>query len=191
MILVTMALAFLLIACTTPDPVGSPAEAPVTQPVDTVVEPTAEAPVTAVLTATPTPAPTAMPMPTPTPTPAHAATPIPRPTPVDLTTATSADAWIHVRNRYREEMYVSVDPADEWDWGVFHVNVGGLDYANYSLLLPGALWELRYAGWDQGIDRLPHATVETVSVRTPAGDMRCERNAASTEDESVFACAWR
>ena len=189
MILVTMALAFLLIACTTPDPVP-----------DTVVErvaaQTVEAPVTAALTATPppatpTPAPTAMPMPTATPTPAHAATPIPRSTPVDLTSATSADAWIHVRNRYREEMYVSVDPADEWDWGVFHVNVGGLDYANYSLLLPGALWELGYAGWDQGIDRLPHATVETVSVRTPSGDMRCERNAASTDEVSIFACAWR
>ena len=187
MILNTMALAFLLIACTTPDPVP-----------DTVVErvaaQTVEAPVTAALTATPppatpTPAPTAMPMPTATPTPAHAATPIPRPTPVDLTNATSADAWIHVRNRSRGKLYVSIETEDEWPRGVFHVNVGGLDYVNPTPLFPGVFWALRWADLDS--DRKPHTTVETVVVLMPLGGMRCERNAASTDEVSIFACAWR
>ena len=172
MILVTMALAFLLIACTTPDPVP-----------DTVVErvaaQTLEAPVTATVAATPTPAPTAMPTPMPT----------PRPTPVDLTTATSADAWIHVRNRSRGKLYVSIETEDEWPRGVFHVNVGGLDYVNPTPLFPGVFWALRWA--DLESDRKPHTTVETVVVLMPLSGMRCERNAASTDQVSVFACAWR
>ena len=183
MILNTMALAFLLIACTTPDPVP-----------DTVVErvaaQTVEAPVTAALTATPppatpTPAPTATPTAMPTPTPM----PTPRPTPVDLKNATSAAAWIHVRNRSRGKLYVSIETEDEWPRGVFHVNVGGLDYVNPTPLFPGVFWALRWADLDS--DRKPHTTVETVVVLMPLGGMRCERNAASTDEVSIFACAWR
>ena len=177
---ITLALAFLLIACATPEPVVEPVEAPVTQPVDTLVEPTAEAPVTSVVTATPPPA---------TPTPAPTPTPTPTPTPVDLKNATSAAAWIHVRNRSRGQLYVSIETEDEWPRGVFHVNVGGLDYVNRTPLFPGVFWELGWA--DLESDRKPHTTVETVVVLAPLGGMRCERNAASTDKVSIFACAWR
>ena len=190
-------MAFLLMACATPDAVVERAAAPVTQPVETVVAPAAEAPVTAGLTsasmptvpatqppATPTPAPT--PAVTATPPPA---TPTPAPTPVDLASATSAAAWIQVRNHSRGQLDLMVESEDEWDPLVFHVIVDGLDYINYTPLFPGAFWGLSSGHIES--DRIPHASVETVSVRTPSGEMSCERNAASTDTKSVFACAWR
>ena len=94
-----------------------------------------------------------------------------------------------MRNRYRGKLDVSVETEDEWDRGVFHVNIGGANYVNQTSLFPGVFWELRYGGPDR--DRTPHATVDTVAVLTPLGEMRCERNAASTDQVSVFACAWR
>ena len=199
----TLALALLLIACATPEPVVERVEVPVTQLVDRVVEQTVDAPVTATVAATPPPASTPTPTPASTPvataTPPPAATPTPQPTPVDLESATSADAWIHVRNRMNDWIDVYAKTSDgDWDRSSFQVFVDGQECYNYGELQAGeALQQLDcWAG-----DAKPHSSVKTVSVRalsgTPAsgrtlfGEMRCERNAASTDEVSIFACAWR
>ena len=131
LVIMLTALAFLLIACATPEPVVERVEAPVTRLVDTVAAQTAEAPVTAApspVTLTPEPTPTPTPPPTATPT------PTPRPTPVDLASATSANAWVHVRNRIYDWLDVYAATDSDWDRFAVTVLVDGEECDNYSEL---------------------------------------------------------
>ena len=84
------------------------------------------------------------------------------------------------------DVYAKTSDGD-WDRYAFTVLVDGAECPNFSELQAGeALQQLDCPPTGTG-----HSTVRSVSVRTPSGDMRCERNAASTDESSLFACAWR
>jgi hypothetical protein len=84
---------------------------------------------------------------------------------------------------------VKVDPAfdiDEYDLDLF---VDGVEYCNPSRMYAD---EGEYKMGCESFQQVQHSSVERVAAQTRSlGDLRCQRNVASTAGESVFACAWR
>ncbi len=122
-------------------------------------------------TVTPRPSPTAVPTPTPM---------------IPLSETERAALWVHVSNG-DFFLQVEADPAFEIDQFDLAVFVDGLEYCNVNRIYD-----------DEGPRELScqaeertHSSVQRVSAQTSMGDLRCERNNASTARKTIFACMWR
>ena len=86
-------------------------------------------------------------------------------------------------------LVVKVDPAfdiDEFDLDLF---VEGVEYCNPNRMYAD---EGEYLMGCEAFQMAPHSSIQRVSAQTRSlGDLRCERNIASSTRESIFACAWR
>lgn len=134
----------------------------------------------------------------PAPTPTRRATATPRPTATpageieSLSEATSANLWVVLSNDGdlgSEYLVVRVDPA--FDIDVFNLDlfVDGVEYCNANRMYAD---EGAYLMGCESFQSAPHSSIQRVSAQTRSlGDLRCERNVASSNRESVFACSWR
>ena len=134
--------------------------------------------------------------PVPTPTPRVTATPEPtappRATPESLANTTQANLWVILSNdgdRRPEYLVVKVDldfDLEEFEMEVF---VDGVEYCAPNRMYAD---EGAYKMGCESRQQVQHVSVERVSAQTrSSGDLRCQRNVASTARKSVFACAWR
>jgi hypothetical protein len=132
----------------------------------------------------------------PTPTPRVTATPEPtappRATPESLANTTQANLWVILSNdgdRRPEYLVVKVDldfDLEEFEMEVF---VDGVEYCAPNRMYAD---EGAYKMGCESRQQVQHVSVERVSAQTrSSGDLRCQRNVASTARKSVFACAWR
>ena len=172
----------------TPVPTPTPrATATPEKPTATPV-PTPTPRVTATPESTATPVPTATPRVTATPEP----TATPRATPESLANATQANLWVILSNdgdRGPGYLVVKVDldfDLEEFEMEVF---VDGVEYCAPNRMYSD---EGAYKMGCKSSQQVQHVSVERVSAQTrSSGDLRCQRNVASTARKSVFACAWR
>ncbi len=114
------------------------------------------------------------------------------PTPINLVETTEAAAWILIETESEgslPQIKVWFDPDfDVEDTHSVDVLVDGQSYCNSTRMYAD---EGKYI-LSCGLVEKDHAEVERVSVQTRnMGDMRCQRNIRSTEEQSVFACVWR
>ena len=133
-----------------------------------------------------------MPVSTPAPSPPPRPTATPVPATEDLANTTKANLWVILSNDGelgRDYLEVKVDTAfnvDEFELDLF---VDGVEYCNPNRMYAD---EGEYVMGCESFQQVQHADVVRVSAQTYSlGDLRCQRNAASTARKSVFACAWR
>lgn len=114
-------------------------------------------------------------------------TPAPTTIPVNLTTTTQAALWIYILDSEFEWIDVYADSAFDLDTYDLEVIVDGEEFCNTNRMYSDeGAYELSC-----GILEVRHQSVQRVSAQTPYGDLRCQRNVASTSTESKWACAWR
>ena len=155
-------------------------EVEVTREVEVIreVEITKEVPVARIVTAT---------RPPNTPTPRPTATPT-----VDLATTDKANLWVALYDAGFSDPRIraSADPA-------FDADVYDLDVIVRAGRSSETFFNVERIYSDDGYTELSQSleanlsTVTGVSVQTPYGDLRCERNMNSSAEEIVYACAWR
>ena len=120
--------------------------------------------------------------------------PDPTPTPVSvvdpdigLSDTEQADLWVWLSTDEYDVLIVEIDAefdADEYEIDLF---IDSAEYCNSSRIYSD---EGRY-GMSCEHEEKKHTTVQRVSAQTDQGDLRCARNVQSTEQQTIFACAWR
>ena len=135
---------------------------------------------------------------TPVPTPARRAAATPRPTATPTATTeglantTLANLWVILSNDGdlgSEYLVVGVDPGFDLEEFGMNVFVDRVEYCTPNRMYAD---EGEYELGCESFQQVQHAFVERVSAQTRSlGDLRCQRNVASTTRASVFACAWR
>ena len=132
----------------------------------------------------------------PTPTRRVAATPsptaMPSSTTENLAETTQANLWVILSNDGDlggEYLVVKVDLAFDLEAFGMNVFVDGVEYCASNRMYGD---EGAYGMGCESFQEIQHASAIRVSAQTMSlGDLRCQRNVASTARQSVFACAWR
>ena len=115
------------------------------------------------------------------------AVPAPTPTGVDLETTTEAPLLVSLTPGEFGVLQVEADPA--FDLGEFELTllVDGTEYCNSNRMYEDeGYYEMGCESEERG-----HESVERVSAQTSKGDLRCRKNAQSTNEQTIFACDWR
>ena len=115
------------------------------------------------------------------------AVPAPTPTGVDLETTTEAPLLVSLTPDEFGVLQVKADPA--FDLGEFELTllVDGTEYCNSNRMYGDeGYYEMGCESEERG-----HENVERVSAQTSKGDLRCRKNAQSTNEQTIFACDWR
>ena len=170
------------------EPTSVPTSAPVQE---STAEPTLEP--TAAPEPTPPEEPTSVPTSAPVqestaePTLEPTAAPEPTPLGVDLETTTEAPLLVSLTPGEFGFLQVKANPA--FDLGEFELTllVDGTEYCNSNHMYGDeGYYEMRCELEERG-----HESVERVSAQTSKGDLRCRKNAQSTNEQTIFACDWR
>ena len=111
----------------------------------------------------------------------------PEPTAVPLSETDQAAMWVQLSQGEHGWMDVEVDVAFDLDDYVMTLFLDGEDCYQGSRMYADEAW------YDMscGVLEVPHASIQRVSAQTSEGDLRCERNVASTATETLFACEFR
>lgn len=106
---------------------------------------------------------------------------------VSLKTTTEAPLWVHMFRGEDGDLVVSTEPDfDQYGWGYLDVLVSGGNFImGYRIFGGGSGFSS-----SSGSGSPHHATVDGVIAQTETGSFRCERNARSDSERSVFACNW-
>ena len=113
--------------------------------------------------------------------------PVPSTTGVDLETTMEAPLLVSLTPGEFGVLQVEADPA--FDLGEFELTllVDGTEYCNSNRMYGDeGYYEMRCESEERG-----HESVERVSAQTSKGDLRCRKNAQSTNEQTIFACDWR
>ena len=113
--------------------------------------------------------------------------PVPSPTGVDLETATEAPLLVSLTTRDFGGLKVMADPAFDLDEYSLTLLVDGAEYCSTSRMYG----DEGYYEMSCGFEERGHESVERVSAQTSKGDLRCRKNAQSTNEQTIFACDWR
>ena len=115
------------------------------------------------------------------------AVPAPTPTGVDLETTTEAPLLVSLTPGEFGVLQVKADPA--FDLGEFELTllVDGTEYCNSNRMYG----DEGYYEMVCELEERGHESVERVSAQTSKGDLRCRKNAQSTNEQTIFACDWR
>ena len=113
--------------------------------------------------------------------------PAPSTTGVHLETTMEAPLLVSLTPGEFGVLQVKADPA--FDLGEFELTllVDGTEYCNSNRMYGDeGYYEMRCELEERG-----HESVERVSAQTSKGDLRCRKNAQSTNEQTIFACDWR
>ena len=113
--------------------------------------------------------------------------PAPSITGVDLETTMEAPLLVSLTPGERGVLQVKADPA--FDLGEFELTllVDSTEYCNSNRMYGDeGYYEMRCE-----LEKRGHESVERVSAQTSKGDLRCRKNAQSTNEQTIFACDWR
>ena len=113
--------------------------------------------------------------------------PAPSTTGVDLETTMEAPLLVSLTPGEFGVLQVEADPA--FDLGEFELTllVDGTEYCNSNRMYGDeGYYEMGCESEERG-----HESVERVSAQTSKGDLRCRKNAQSTNEQTIFACDWR
>ena len=115
------------------------------------------------------------------------AVPAPTPTGVDLETTTEAPLLVSLTPGEFGVLQVKANPA--FDLGEFELTllVDGTEYCNSNRMYG----DEGYYEMGCELEERGHESVERVSAQTSKGDLRCRKNAQSTNEQTIFACDWR
>ena len=106
---------------------------------------------------------------------------------VDLETTTEAPLLVSLSTGDYDTLLVKADTAFDLDEFELTLLVDGSEYCNTNRMYADeGYYEMSCESEERG-----HESVERISAQTPEGDLRCRKNAQSTNEQTVFACDWR
>ena len=106
---------------------------------------------------------------------------------VSLKTTNEAPLWVHMFRGEDGDLKISTQPdSDRYGWGYLDVLVtGGNFIMGYRMFGGGSGFSS-----SSGSGSPHHAAVDGVIAQTETGSFKCERNARSDSERSIFACNW-
>ncbi len=113
--------------------------------------------------------------------------PAPSTTGVDLETTMEAPLLVSLTQGEYGNLHVKADTAIDFDEFDLTLLVDGTEYCNPNRMYA----DEGYYKMNCEIEERGHQSVERVSAQTPKGDLRCRKNAQSTNEQTIFACDWR